>query len=83
VIAALKIMNGTSADQVKFQWPTESETFSEPWKRTMKLGVTSMTGFGNNIHPLLIKPFTREEILSNYSAGNDGGVLRKRYNDEE
>ena len=83
VVAALKILNGTPAEQVNFHWPSELETFSEPWKRSMKLGVTSMTGFGNNIHPLLIKPFTREEILSNYPAGNCAGVIRRHFNDGE
>lgn len=83
VIACLRVLSGTPADQVKFHWPSDLETLSEPWKRTRKLGVTSMTGFGNNIHPVLIKSFTREEILSNYSAGNYAGVIRRRYNDEE
>lgn len=77
VVSALRILNGTPAEEARFQWPSDLATFSEPWKRSAKLGVTSMTGFGTQIHPSLIEPFSREDILSRYSSGNDGGAIRR------
>jgi hypothetical protein len=79
VISALKILNGIPADQVKFMWPDNLNILSEPWKRTKKLGITTMGMIGHPIHPVRIKPFTKEEILTNYSIGKDGGVIRIDY----
>lgn len=82
VISALKILNGIPADQVKFVWPDNLDLLYEPWKRTNRLGVTTMGMMGHPIHPLQIKPFTKEEILRNYSIGKDEGVIRINYSDQ-
>ena len=76
VISALKIMNGISAEDVKFHWPTELDVFSETWKRTQKLGITSMSGFQKIVPDELVVPFTKEEILSKYLEGKDAGYRR-------
>jgi len=82
VIGSLRILNGKPAEQVRFEWPEDFQMFDEPWKRSMKLGITSMEGFGNQIPPYLIEPYSRESILTEYLEGNDGGVIRRVFGDE-
>jgi hypothetical protein len=83
IINALKILNGDEATKVKFHWPSDLNVFAEPWKRSRKLGITSMSDFGVNIHPDLIEKYDREEIISRYKAGKDAGVIKKEFNDED
>jgi hypothetical protein len=76
VKAALRILNGITATDVKFHWPTDNEVFDEPWKRSIQIGVTSMSGFLIDIRPDFIDPISKEEILTRYKAGQDAGVKR-------
>jgi hypothetical protein len=72
--AALQILNGIPATEVKFQWPIDREVFHEPWKRALQIGVTSASGFQMEIHPDFIDEFSKEDILSRYKLGKDRGV---------
>jgi hypothetical protein len=74
--AALQILNGIPATDVKFEWPTDHESFQEPWKRARQIGVTSMSGFQMDIRPDFITAYSKEEILAQYRAGKDSGVKR-------
>lgn len=76
VIAALKTLNGVPAKEIRFQWPSDLDTFSKPWKRTMNMGVTSMTGFQILVPDELIEPFPKDVIKSRYEKGDDAGVRR-------
>lgn len=80
VLSALKILNGVSAENVKFQWPTDDSIFDEPWKRSKTIGVIAMTGMDVLIPEIYIKQFTKETILSNYRNGKDAGVRRIKLN---
>ena len=82
IINALKILNGDDATAVKFSWPSDLDTFEEPWKRSKKLGVTSMTNFGVIIHPELITEFEKSEINSFYCTDKDAGIIRKVLNSD-
>jgi hypothetical protein len=74
--AALRILNGIPATKVNFQWPTDSEAFQEPWKRSDQTGITSMSGFQVEMRPDFIDPFSKDEVLARYKAGKDAGVKR-------
>jgi hypothetical protein len=76
VQAALQIINGTPADKTQFHYPTDIETFGEPWKRSVQIGVTSLIGFQIEIHPEFIEPFTKKEILEKFKEGKDFGSRR-------
>ena len=76
MIAALKALNGVPAEDIRFQWPSDLDTFSEPWKRSMQIGITSMTGFQTIVPDELIEPFSKELIASRYRQGDDAGVRR-------
>jgi hypothetical protein len=76
IISALRITNGVRADQVRFQWPADIDSFAEPWKRTVRLGTTSMRGFSITIPQDLIQVFTRDEIVSQYKDGKIKGIRR-------
>jgi hypothetical protein len=81
VKAALRILNGTPATDVKFQWLIDREQFQEPWKRADQIGVTSMSGFQITIRPDFITAFSKEDILSQYRTGKDAGVKRLVFRD--
>ena len=76
VLSALKILNGVSAEDIRYFWPNDFGVFNEPWKRSISLGVTSMSGFNIIIRDEYIKPFTKETILSRYKDGKDAGIRR-------
>lgn len=82
IVESLKIMNGTPADEVRFVWPEDLDVFKEPWERSKKLGITSMTGFGPILDPSIIKPYTLKEIKDDYLKGKYMGVLRCNFQDE-
>jgi len=68
-ISALKILNGTSAEEVQFHWPSDLEVFKEPTKRVSSIGVTSMSGFGTPIPKEIVTNFSKEEITQKYLTG--------------
>ena len=74
IISSLKILNGIHPSKVKFEWPSEFSAFEEPWSRTRKIGVTSMSGFSTHIPEDLINLFSKEEIFEKYRKGEDSGV---------
>lgn len=74
--SALKILNGVPADQVQFNWPSDFSTLLKPWKRSVQMGITSMTGFDVAIRLEFIDPFSKDTILRQYQAGKDAGILR-------
>jgi hypothetical protein len=76
VKAALRILNGIPATDIKFEWRTDRESYQEPWKPARQIGVTSMSGFQIDIRPDYINAFSEEDILTRYKAGKDGGVKR-------
>lgn len=76
IIEFLKILNGVPADEARFVWPEDLNVFKKPWENTVKLGITSMTGFGPQLNSTLIKPYTNKEILSDYEEGNHIGIYR-------
>jgi hypothetical protein len=69
VISFLKILNGIEVSKVNFSWPSDKETFREPWKRTSSIGVTSLTGFATNIPVELITKFSKENIIKLFKDG--------------
>lgn len=76
IISFLRMLNGVSPEEVRFQWPSDMSAFSEPWKRSLKIGVTSMTGFQKLVPDELIEPFSRQSILTEYREGHDAGIKR-------
>ena len=76
IISALKILSGTTAEEVQFHWPTDVDAFGQPWKRSLSIGVTSMTGLEMSIPEEFIEAFNKETILSKYQEGQDGGIRR-------
>lgn len=70
VISALKVINGVSAKDVKFIWPSKDETIQEPWKRATQIGLRSMGGIHRDIPIQLIKPFSKDELTKMYSEGS-------------
>ena len=79
VISGLKIVNGVSADRVQFRWPSDSEVFKEPWKRTASIGVISMKAPTMAITEELIEPFSKDEMLARYTEGEVTGLRRVRF----
>jgi hypothetical protein len=82
IISTMKILNGTSAEQVMYSWPQDPKSLQEPWLRTRQLGVTSMSGFHKPIPVGIIEPFSKEEIRSRISKGKDAGIRSIRYTPE-
>ena len=76
VKAALRILNGVPATDVDFQWPTDKEVFQEPWKQSVRIGITSMSHSAIYVRPEFIDPISKDEILKRYKAGEDAGVKR-------
>ena len=83
IVVALKILNGISAEKVKFIWPSDLAVLSEPWKRIYQIGVTSLGGFDHEIPSELVKPFSKEFILSEYSKGKDAGIRRFKFSEND
>jgi len=83
IISTMKILNGTSAEEVKFSWPRDPETLQEPWLRTRRLGVTSMSGFQRSIPVEIIEPYSIEEMRSRISEGKEAGIRRIRFTAED
>lgn len=81
VKAALQILNGIPATDVKFEWLTDRESFQEPWKRARQIGVTAMSGFQIDIRPDFITTFSKGDILKHYRSGKDAGVKRLVFRD--
>jgi hypothetical protein len=80
--SAIKILCGVHPEQVQFHWPTDFSAFREPWKRATGIGVTSMSGFGIQIQPAYIEPFTEEGILAGYKDGTDSGIKQIVFKDQ-
>lgn len=69
IISAIKVVNGISANKVKFTYPSDIKTFSKPWIRTSSFGVSSFSS------KLIIPPesayqFSHDELKELYKAGN-------------
>lgn len=75
IVSFLKIINGVDATKVKFNFPRDTETFQEPWRRTTSLGVTSLTGSGNIIPVELITNYSADKLKDLYK---DGKVLHRK-----
>jgi len=75
IVSFLKVLNGVDATKVKFNWPRDTETFREPWKRTSSLGVTSLSGFSNIIPVELITKYSEDNLKDLYK---DGKVLHRK-----
>jgi hypothetical protein len=80
--SAIKILNGVQPEQVQFHSPTDLSAFLEPWKHSVKIGVTSMSGFGLLIQPDYIEPFSKERILTGYKDGKDAGIRHLVFKNE-
>lgn len=67
-VAFLRIMHGVPRNEVPFAYCTDEESYKPPWSRS-----TGMTGLRWNSHVTenVIKPLTREDILSVYKEGKD------------
>lgn len=76
VQSALKILNGVNPENIQFHWPSDLSSLLEPWKRSHRIGVTSMSGLTIQIQPDFIDAFPKERILSDYTDGKDAGVRR-------
>ncbi len=76
VLSALKILNGIPSERVRFEWPNDLASFDEPWRRAITLGTRAMSFQPTVIPEELITPFSKEEILSRYQNGEDGGIQR-------
>jgi hypothetical protein len=63
------VVNDIDPTKVKFNWPRETETFREPWKRTTTLGVTSLTGFSVIIPEQIIKNYSKDDLKALYKEG--------------
>lgn len=63
VIAFLKIYHGVPAEEVNFAWPSDNDTYDEPWSRSA--GITSFA-WNSPIAEQSITPLTKDEILSVY-----------------
>ncbi len=66
IVSFLKVVNEVDPTKVKFNWPRETETFREPWKRTTSLGVTSLTGFSVLIPAQIIKNYSKDDLKALY-----------------
>jgi hypothetical protein len=71
VIGFLRVLHGVPATEIQFSWPTDNETYKEPWSRS-----SSITGMGWNaqITEQAIKPFSKEDILAVYNEGKNEEV---------
>ena len=83
VISAIKILNDIPATEVRFSWPREEDTFSEPWKRRIKMGVYSMGGIDLILPDELIDPSSKEELLEKYIDGKSIGFRRIRLREKD
>jgi hypothetical protein len=63
VLGFLKIFHGVPATNVNFSWPSDNDTYNEPWLRTS--GITRMA-MNSPISEGAITPLTKDEILSVY-----------------
>jgi hypothetical protein len=76
IISALRILNGSPAEEAQFIWPTNVNSFEQPWKRSRSLGVASVTGPEISIPQEFVEFFDKETILSRYQQGNVSGIRR-------
>lgn len=85
IVSFLKVINGVDATKVKFNWPIETETFREPWKRTTSLGVTALTGLGVIIPSQMITNYGKDDLKALYKEGKVLGKkiikIKTRHND--
>jgi hypothetical protein len=75
IVSFLKVINGVDATKVKYSWPSDTDTFLEPWQRKKLLGVTSLTGLATKIPVELITNYSENELLDFY---RDGKVLNQK-----
>jgi hypothetical protein len=79
VVGFLKIFYGVPAEEVQFSWPSDDETYQEPWKR--RSGIDSM-GWNSQITEDVITPLSKEEILSS-AYGENGEEDSAKLQDDE
>jgi hypothetical protein len=82
VQSGAKILNGVKPEAVQFHSPTDLSAFLEPWNRSHKIGVTSMSGFGILIQPDYIEPFPKKRIIAGYEDGQDAGIRHLVFQDQ-
>ncbi len=70
VQSALKIINGTAANTVQFEWPADYSSLTTVNELFTDVGLVSFNGPDITILPEYIDPFSKEEILANYKAKN-------------
>ena len=66
VVSALKLLNAIEPGQVTFGFPSDQESFKEPWTRRSGLGMTRARGSSVKIPKGLVKPFYPGEIKTAY-----------------
>lgn len=69
VISAIKVLNGVNPRKIKYVWPSNLESFNEPWKRAKTIGVLSMRGFSYEVTGEVIKNFNTIKLCDLYNEG--------------
>lgn len=70
ILAYLKVLNGVEAQDVRFQWPSDHDTYQEPWKRSRQIGFSS---FGWPEVPIAeehINKYSKDEIRAIFEGEN-------------
>jgi hypothetical protein len=68
IVSAIKSVNGIPATKLKFTYPSDINTFSDPWIKTSSFGVNSFS-FKLNIPIEAISQFTSDELKKLYKEG--------------
>ena len=71
VIGSLRILSGRPPTEVRFEWPSELETFDRPWEPSASIGDLQIN---SSIAPDDISPMSREGVLDSYETTQDQDV---------
>lgn len=75
IIGFLKIYQGVVPADIRFEWPSDENTFEEPWKRSRAMGINNMGGPEYIIPTEVVEKtqVTKEDVFKFYEQFKDFG----------
>lgn len=81
VVSALKLFNGSPANEVHIHWPKDINQIDGLLNKSNINGLASMSSIDAMVRPDFIDPFSKSQIIKNYKDGKFIGIKHVEFED--